>query len=117
MWGLVNTLIRISILLGTKRIFGSRGQLIRNGLTTLSFLLGIAILLVIFLICRPVAAAWYANVPGVCGSQIVSYVVLEIIGLFLDLAIVVLPPVLLWDIQITRRDWARFSLLLSMGVL
>ena len=101
----MNTLVRVSALLFTKRIFGVEAW-IRSaiwGLIIISVLYGGAIVLEIFLICRPLAATWDPDISGDYGDQIISYVVLEIAGLFIDLAILILPLIRLWSLQISRR--------------
>jgi hypothetical protein len=52
---------------------------------------GIASVLEICLICRPIAAQWDANVIGLCGNQIASFTALEVSGMVLDLAILLAP--------------------------
>ena len=87
------------------------------GLFVLSTLYGIAIMLEMFFICRPMATAWYADVHGTCGDQVVSYVVLEIIGLFIDIAILVYPPIGISRLLMPRRKMVQISLVLSAGAL
>ena len=117
LWGLVNTLIRISVLLCTMKLFSFSRPL---GiccliLIVLSVLYGVAIVLEIFLICRPLAAAWDSNISGECGQEVVSYVVLEIFGLGIDLAILIAPLRVIWRLLLTTRSKIEVSCVLSAG--
>ncbi|SLM37679.1 hypothetical protein LPUS_07602 [Lasallia pustulata] len=117
LWGLVNTLVRVSALLFTKRIFGCKAWTRSAiwGLVIISVLYGVAIVLEIFLICRPLAATWDSDISGDCGDQSTSYVVLEIVGLFIDLAILILPLTALSKVQIPWRSKVRVGCVLSSG--
>lgn len=88
-----------------------------GALLVLSILYGTAILLDIFLICRPVAAARDTSISGECGNQLLSYVLLEIFGLLIDLAILVTPPSLIYRLQMPWKRKASVSGMLSVGVL
>lgn len=60
-------------------------------LITLSCFHGLALMLEQFRICRPLSSAWNPNVNGSCGNEIVAYVIFEVLGLALDIAIVIQP--------------------------
>lgn len=104
LWGLVNTLIRMSAIFFLKRIFGHALKWSVRSLLILSILYGLVVFLEIFLICRPMAVDWNAYNGGTCGDQIVSYLVLEVLGLLLDFTIVVVPIPWIWRLQI---QWAQ----------
>ncbi len=53
---------------------------------------GLAILLDIFLIRRPVEAAWDTSIHSERGNQVLSYFLLKVFGLLIDLAILATPP-------------------------
>ena len=94
LWGIVNTFVRISALLFIMKGFVS----IVPGMRWVAWLLlllctlfGLAVFLEIFLICRPMAVDWSIQTHGTCGDQVVSYLVLEVIGLLLDFIILAIP--------------------------
>ena len=118
LWGVVNTLIRISAILLIKAVFSIKvvGR-ISWLLLVLSILYGLTVLLEVFLICRPMAVDWNASVDGTCGNQVLSYLVLEALGLLLDFSIVVLPIPFIWRIQIPRAKKLNMSIIFSIGVL
>ncbi|ORY15933.1 hypothetical protein BCR34DRAFT_584646 [Clohesyomyces aquaticus] len=68
------------------------------------------------LICRPLGKQWDPNAEGSCGNQIVSYVVLESCGIFLDLLILSLPiPLTLrLNLSLVNKLWVIF--VLDIGV-
>ena len=119
LWGLVNTIVRMSVILFIKRIFGASKSLkwIAWSLLVLSFLYGLVVLLEVFLICRPMAVDWNAHLDGTCGDQIVSYLILEILGLLLDFTILVVPLPFIWRVQISWAKKISFSIIFSIGVL
>ncbi|KAL2047342.1 hypothetical protein N7G274_001363 [Stereocaulon virgatum] len=118
LWGLANSLLRISALLSIKAMFcplPDGRERMGNGLIVATALHGIAVVLEVFLICRPIAAAWDNNFAGMCGDQIVSYVVLEILGLLIDLVILVLPVWSLAKLEYSLRRKAGLSFVFSGG--
>ena len=74
------------------------------GLGIISVLYGLAIVLEIFLICRPLAAVWDSSITGTCGQELVSYLILEISGLFIDLGILIIPLRGVWSLEL---PWKR----------
>ncbi|MCJ1389190.1 hypothetical protein MMC18_002045 [Xylographa bjoerkii] len=117
LWSLVNTLIRISVLLFISRVF-SPIRLLRiwsYSLIVLSVLYGMVSVLEIFLICRPLAAAWDNNINGECGQEVLSYVVLETFGLMLDLIILVLPLRPIWRLHLPLGRKVGLSCIFSIG--
>ena len=88
-----------------------------NGLIVLSVLYCVVIVLEIFLICRSLAAAWDTDISGECGQEVVSYVVLETFGLFLDLAILIVPMPTIWGLHLSFMVKIRTSCLLSAGAM
>ena len=90
---MINTLVRISAIIQIKEIFGIVKWISRTIglLLVIAILYGLVVLLETFLICRPIAVDWEAHVNGTCGDQVLSYLVLEILGLLLDFAILVVP--------------------------
>ena len=116
---MVNTLIRITALLFTHEHFG-RLKIVSRMTWSLLFLCvvyGLAVLLEVFLICRPMAVDWNASIDGKCGDQILSYLVLEILGLFLDLTTVAVPILATWRLQVSLARKLSIAILLSIGIL
>lgn len=119
LWGVVNTMVRMSAILLLKRLFGHNRlfRCITLSLLVISILYGIVVFLEIFLICRPMAVDWNASVDGTCGDQIVAYLVLEVFGLLLDFTIVVTPIKIIWSIQMNQKRKISVIFVLSIGVL
>ena len=115
----MNTLIRLSGLLTIRRVFAvdSIIKLLSGVLIGLSTLHGFAILIQLFLICRPLTAAWDPNVQGKCGNETLAYVLFEIVGLLIDLLIVALPVNIIRNLQMSRRSRWSLILLFSCGAL
>ena len=90
---------------------------IAQTLLVLSILYGLVVFLEVFLICRPMAVDWNAYVDGTCGNQIVSYLILEVLGLLLDSTIVAAPFPCIWPLRITPARRRRIYFLFSIGVL
>ena len=120
LWGLINTLIRMNALLFIGRIFADikkKTTLFARSLLVLSILYGLVVFLEVFLICRPMAVDWDAHVDGTCGDQIVSYLVLEILGLLIDFTILVVPLPVIWKLQLPWPRKVSIAALLSIGAL
>ena len=83
----------------------------------LSILYGLVVILEVFLICRPLAVDWNPHVDGKCADQIVSYLVLEILGLLIDFSILVTPLPLILRLHINWRKKILIAAILSMGAL
>lgn len=60
---------------------------------------GLVFMLNILLICRPTAAGWDVNMTGTCGNQIISYILLDTIGLLTDVAILATPLRSIWRLN------------------
>lgn len=117
LWGLVNTLVRMSAILLIERLFGFALKRVARSLLVMSILYGLAVFLEVFLICRPMAVDWNAHIDGTCGDQIVSYLVLEVLGLLLDFTVLVVPLPTIWRLQITLASMIIISIVFSIGVL
>ena len=86
-------------------------------LLVILILYGIVVFLETFLICRPMAVDWNAYIDGTCGNQVVSYLVLEVLGLLLDLAILVLPLPCIWQLRMSLRRKMSIAIVFSIGFL
>ena len=78
---------------------------------------GVATILESFLICHPSAAAWNANLAGSCQGQVVSYIILEVLGLVLDIAILVLPLSTIPTMRIRSETKRKSMMIFSVGAL
>ena len=63
------------------------------------------------------AVDWNAHVDGVCGDQIVSYLVLEVLGLLFDLTIAAVSIPYLWALQIALAKKVLIQITFSVGAL
>jgi uncharacterized membrane protein len=81
----------------------------------LCILHGIASVLEVCLICQPLAAQWDPNVKGLCGNQIVSFVVIEVAGLVLDLVILLTPLYMVLRSQMNRGTKLKAVMILDAG--
>ena len=90
---------------------------IASWLLVLCILYGLVVFLEVFLICRPMAVDWNTQIQGTCGNQIISYLVLEVLGLLLDSIIMVLPIFCIWTIHMPTGKKVRFMILFSIGIL
>jgi hypothetical protein len=73
---------------------------------------GVASVLEVCLICRPIAAQWDPDVKGKCGNQIVS-VTIEVTGM--DIAILVSPLPRLLYLPIEKWRKLKFVFILDVG--
>ena len=112
---MVNTFIRISAILFVKKAFSA--STISLFLIALSVLYGLAVFLEVFLICRPMAVDWNTHVDGTCNDQIISYLVLEVLGLLLDLTIAAVSIPYLWALQMALAKKFLTQSMFSIGAL
>ena len=116
---MVNTLVRISAILLIKSLFGIREWMVWTIrlLLVIAILFGLVVVLETFLICRPLAVDWNAHIDGTCGDQVVSYLVLEVLGLCLDFTILVLPLPCIWKLRVSLRRKMSIAIVFSIGFL
>ena len=109
----MSAILFLNDIFGISKLF----RCIARSLLFVSILYGVVVFLEIFLICRPMAVDWNASVDGTCGDQIVAYLVLQVFGLLLDFAILVVPIPFLWRLQMQWIKKISTSFQLSIGVL
>lgn len=111
--------LRVAASLLIMRIFRVSRWLRYSAITTIAFsiLLALASILEVFLICKPFAAQWDSRILGACGDQLTSFILLESVGLVLDVAIFAVTTFGLWRVQISRRKRIKFILLLNFGAM
>ncbi|KAF2661058.1 hypothetical protein K491DRAFT_754255 [Lophiostoma macrostomum CBS 122681] len=116
LWTLANTSIRVSALLSISRLFGC---MMHTSVWGISFLVttlhGLASVLEIFLICRPFSAQWDVDATGACGNQEASFLVIEIIGLGLDLIMMIYPTISVLGLPISRKKKVMICMTLDAG--
>ena len=118
MWGLIITLLRFSAILSFKNTFIKRqAKLTSCFLLIVSVTHGMATILEALLICRPISAAWDQNTRGSCGNDVAAYIVFEISGLIIDLAIGTWLIPLDLRLQMNKRRKIQVILIRSTGLL
>lgn len=80
----------------------------------LSAVFGIVLCITPLLVCQPISAAWD---PSSSCDEIPSFVVLEAIGLGLDIGIAIVPVAMLWRLSIPVSKKLTISLVFSVGAL
>ncbi|KAI1768484.1 hypothetical protein GGR53DRAFT_478280 [Hypoxylon sp. FL1150] len=117
LWALANTLIRLTALLFLLKLFSPvyRLRCLLILLIGVSIAYGIAALLTTALICRPIQASWDNQDQGTCGDQIASFVSLEVVGLIIDLAILIVPIPTILTLNMPLKRRALTILLISAG--
>ncbi|KAF2872965.1 hypothetical protein BDV95DRAFT_361907 [Massariosphaeria phaeospora] len=119
LWTLTTTLIRVSACFFLQEIF----RVVRWARVTswatigLSSVHCLASILEVFLICRPLSTQWDPNAKGACGDQNISFVIIESVGLALDLVILWTPIPMLWKLHLPPRKKLQSFLVLDIGVL
>ena len=79
---------------------------------------GLAGLLQILLLCRPIAYNWNKTVPGgVCGSYPKAYLSAHIIILCLDFGTAMLPIPILWNLQMATKKKIGISIMFTIGLM
>jgi hypothetical protein len=63
------------------------------------------------------AAQWDPNVQGLCGNQTASFVALEVLGMVLDLALMLIPSYLLAKLSTSRERRVKAIVLFNTGAL
>ncbi|KAM0800685.1 hypothetical protein BDR22DRAFT_850123 [Usnea florida] len=107
----------MSAILLIEKIFLRGVKWIVRSVLVLSILYGLVVILEVFLICRPLAVDWNPHVDGRCADQIVSYLVLEILGLLIDLTILVAPLPVIAKLQMDWRRKMSIAAVFSVGAL
>lgn len=117
-WAVAITAVKISILDLYSKIFRVKWFLsVVWGFIIIQVLLCVAILLQVFLICRPFALWWNRTLDGICGDQIATYLSAHIMVLIFDFSIAVLPVPVLWGLRMATGKKIGISFLFSIGIL
>jgi hypothetical protein len=117
LWTLVNMLNRLSALITFRKMFAldRSYKIIIYSAILLSTLHGVSALLLGALVCRPLNAAWDPNVEGICIDQIASFIAVEAAGLLIDIVILIIPPLKILQLNMSRQRQYAIILLLSGG--
>ncbi|KAF2740916.1 hypothetical protein EJ04DRAFT_507371 [Polyplosphaeria fusca] len=119
LWTIANTLIRVSACLFLRQIFLVE-RLLRITITVvliLSALHGLAAVLDLLLICRPLTMQWDLHATGACGNQILSYIIVESAGLVLDISILLVPFASIPSMNLRRYKKWLIICCLDVGVI
>ena len=121
----MNGLVRLNTFLTIKRIFyfpdilshapGKNLSLYCLLFIIVSHTLGS--ILEIVLICRPFSAQWNSDLVGVCGNQQVSFIVIESIGLALDIVLLLLPLPSILSLHVTMEKKIGIVIVVDIGAM
>jgi hypothetical protein len=119
MWTITNTLIRISTALFLTKIFGVGGRCWSCTIVLcFSALHGIASVLDLLLICRPISAQWKSEVTAICGNQQTSFVVIETSAVIIDCMICAIAFFMVLRLMgISARVKVKLICMLDVGIL
>lgn len=78
---------------------------------------GIASVVELFLICRPLSAQWDPSANGACGDQKTAYIVIEVCALALDLITILMPITAILRLILDVKRKCTLSALFSVGFL
>lgn len=117
LWTLVNGLVRVNGLLVITRIVFTLPivKALCLGLLGVTASHTIGSILEVFLICRPLRGHWDLISVNACGNQQVSFVVIECIGLALDVALLLLPLPIIMRSQATTEKKIMWMMALDIG--
>ncbi|KAI0428961.1 hypothetical protein F5Y09DRAFT_343170 [Xylaria sp. FL1042] len=117
-WALSNAGVKLSIIDLYIKLFG-RNQALRRVSYFLMGCVSTYLLLVIFIaffLCQPFAFNWDQTIPGgYCGNQNSAFLASGILNLVLDIAVIVLPLPVLWNIRLARHKRIGLMLMFSVG--
>lgn len=111
--------IRLSIInLYTHLFSGSRSFILAcRIMTVVCGSWALAEILVIFLICRPLAYNWDPTLDGGCGDSKTAYLSIHISNFIIDSLIAILPARTLWKLQMRTARKIQIIALFALGAL
>lgn len=77
---------------------------------------GIALIFQAFLLCRPFAKNWDLLLPGTCGSVKESFFSDGIINIVIDLAMIILPIPMVWQLQMSQKRKIALTVVFALGI-
>ena len=119
-WITAITAVKISILDIYVDIFGTNKTLRRlcYGAMVFFAFFWLSDMLVVFLICRPLALGWNKLITnGHCGNEVAAYIAVHSINTVMDIFLAVLPMPILWRLQMPTRRKVELSVMFSLGTL
>ena len=119
LWSLSNAIIRISACLLLKRLFGILGwpKIVMISAISLSALHGLASVLDLSLICRPLSAQWKSDIDATCGNQWLSFLLLEVLGMLVDCSILVVPALAIMRLHVPNSRRLALLCVFEVGAL
>ncbi|KAI1655627.1 hypothetical protein F4813DRAFT_366676 [Daldinia decipiens] len=119
LWAVINMFIRLSALGLIYTLFKIKRIVMiwTWAFISMSIMHGIAAILTGVLICHPIQASWDTRVQGTCGNQTTAYVALEVGGLVIDIAILVIPMISILGLRLNMRRKLGIILMFSAGSL
>lgn len=119
LWGIVNTMMRLGPIGLTYRIFRPHPSSFWIMLlcTISSIAYAAALIVTPLVICTPISASWDNTVPGNCGDQNTAFLVLEILGLSIDLVLIIWPIPLILGVHLSLRTTLQLITVFSVGSL
>jgi hypothetical protein len=111
-------MIRIAAGFTLKRLFYPR-EARRKGKAAivLSILHGLASILDLTLICRPISAQWRIDGVAVCGNQWLSFLILEVTAILLDCLILIIPIFNILRLQLSTNRRLALLFLFETGAM
>lgn len=84
-------------------------------IVTLLWLIGV--LLVVFLICRPLASIWDGAIKATCGNDVGGYISVHCFNVAIDLCLALLPVPVVWRLQLPRARKIVVTLMFALGAM
>lgn len=112
------TTIKLSVMLFYMRVFVNHGLRLATKIAMGFVLLwGLGAVLQVFLICRPFAATYDPRIPGVCGSQVASFIATGSFNVVTDILILGLPIPTVWSLKMSVRAKLGLTGVFMIGLL
>jgi len=118
-WNAATVSVRASMLLLYIRIFVVRSfGMICWTLIAVNMAMLVSVILVVCLICRPIAYSFDKTIPdGHCGDLLKFELYTAILNLIMDSIIVILPMPMLWRLQMQTKKKIGLIIVLGMGAM
>ncbi|KAI1387696.1 uncharacterized protein F4822DRAFT_444296 [Hypoxylon trugodes] len=118
-WALANTGVKLSMIDLYIKLFGTnkRFQSVSYILMSAVGLYCLMVILIAFLLCRPLAFNWDTSIPGGhCGNRNSAFLASGVMNLVLDVAVLILPLPMLWNLNMAMNKKISLMLMFSIGV-
>ena len=118
-WAVAVTFIRASVLALYIRIFRTKSFRVTCYMVhSINVAFGATVILGACLICQPVSFNWDQSIPGGrCGDQKSFDLFIGIFNLLMDITVVVLPMLVLWNLQMVMRKKLVLSGIFGLGIM